>query len=1061
MKVKNYGLALFLFLFQMFNLTAQEKEITGTVTNAADGLPLPGVTVLIKGTTQGTQTDFDGNYSIDASEEDILTFSYVGTKTVEITLGSESVYNISLEMDNTLEEVVITAYGDKVTKVKSTKAVVQVSNEFIENRPNANVINSLQGQAAGVNIAVASGQPGTNKNDVFIRGISSIGSSSEPLYVVDGVPLSQGFLRNFNQNEIESITVLKDAAATSVYGNRGTNGVIIITTKSGNFEEKVSIGYSSSYGYTDFIEDDYNLGSALDQLRIQQKGFNEGVALLGSAFGVDGTYFDNTGNEITLDPENLEAYTVNTDWQDVFFRTGITTSHDVNASFGGKTFSNYTNLGYFNQEGQVPTTNFQRFTIRNNFDGKSNNERLNYSMKVFAAFSKRRQFQQETRSGTGGIDNNVLQNPLTGYLASSRFLPIGLYENGTQLLNDFGNPGLTIIPYMLLDLIRGENNQYNQYQEFKSFVTLDASYKITNEIKFGITSSGDFTDDRRIFAIGPESYLSAVRAAGAGQPFHGIERISDTRNFTFVHINRLSYDKLFANKHNVSINLLTEYTKAHYRFNTQEQTGLNPLTWSPGAGTGYIPYNPDDLPASYIPEVAANDIDAGLFSYFATADYDFDSRFGLFATIRRDGSYRFTEENRWGTFWAVSGRWNLDKENFLSDSETFSSLKLRASYGTTGNQNVIGRNQDSQIADIFLGNNLVRDLNASGTGVTNTASFFVDNIANPDLVWETTAQFNVGIDFGLFDNRFTGAIDYYNRLTTDLYQPVPLSFATGVSNLNANDGGLRNEGFEFQGRFSLLREGKFKLNIFGNISYNEDKFTALGAADSDGDGSLRIGSNVVRNVGGQVREWFLVPYAGVNPVNGNLLFTDINGNLTENPDDGDRRATGKSVFPTYQGGFGFEANYEGFFLNTLFVYAADQWKIDGNYQFALDARNAADFPVSNDLFNAWTAPGQVTDVPALNANNIDPGNNLSDRFLHDASYLRLRNLTIGYTVPTRFLNNIFIENLTVRATAENYLTFTKWRGLDPERIPVVIGAAEGAGFYPNPKILTVGLDVKF
>ncbi len=1053
MKLKLTWLMTLMMAFAIQISYAQEKSVSGTITSATDGLPLPGVNVIVKGTTRGVISDFDGNYTISANTGETLVFSFVSMVNVERVIGSSNTISVAMTEDvSTLDEVVVLAYGDKVSKKKSTASVVQVSSEFIENRPTVNILNSLQGQAAGVNIASASGQPGTNKNDVFIRGVSSIGSSSEPLYVVDGVPLAQGFLRNFNQNEVASVTVLKDAAATAIYGNRGTNGVILITTKTGTFNESFAVGYSSSYGVTQFIEDNYNLGSARDQLKIQQKGFNEGLGVLASAFGVDGTYFDNTPNEITLDPNNLDAYAVDTDWQDVFFRQGITQSHDISMTIGGKKFTNFTNLGYFNQEGIAPTTGFQRFTLRNNFNGKSVNEKFNYGVKLFAAFSNRNQLEQETR---GGIDNNVLQNPLTGYLTSSRFLPVGLYENGAQLLADFGNPSLTLIPYMLLDLYQ-RNSQSNRFQEFKTLLTFDASYNITDDLTIGMTTSGDFTDDNRNFAIGPDAYLSVVRASGAGQAFHGLESITNNRVFTFNHINKLTYSKTLADKHNVQVSLFTEYLKANFRQNFQQQIGLNPLTWAPGAGTGYITYNPATQPVSYRPTVTANKIDAGLFSYFALADYDYNSRFGLSASIRRDASYRFIEDNRWGTFWSVSGRWNIDQENFLADSDVISGLKLRASYGTTGNQNVVGRNVDSAVSEIFLGSQLTRDLNVSSTGVNNSASFSVSSIGNPDLVWETTGQFNVGIDFGLFNNRFTGAVDYYNRLTTDLYQAVPVSFATGISNINANDGGLRNSGYEFQGRLAVLREGDFKFNVFANFSYNEDKFTALGAADSDGDGSLRIGSNVIRNVGGQITEYFLVPYAGVNPANGNLLFEDINGNLTEAPTDEDRRATGKSLFPKIQGGFGFEAQYNGFFLNTLLVYSVDQWRFDTNYEFAMDARNAADFPMSNDLFDAWTPDNRLTDVPALAATNID-SQGLSDRFLSDASFLRVRNITLGYSLPSKFLDNVFIDQLTVRASAENYFTFTKWRGLDPERI---VGA-EGTGFFPNPKIVTIGFDVKF
>lgn len=1058
MKLKlTWLLTLFMAFVMQFSF-AQEKTVTGTVTTASDGLPLPGANVIVKGTSRGAQTDFDGKYTIKANTGDVLVVSYVGMTPSEITVGTASVYDVALEEGNALDEVIVVAYGKKINKAKSNSSSVQIANDFIENRPNVNVLNSLQGQVAGVNIASASGQPGTNKNDVVIRGVGSVSGSTEPLYVIDGVPLTQAFFRNLNQNEIESVTTLKDAAATAIYGNRGSNGVIVITTKSGRFGENFSIGYSSSYGYTDFIEDDYNLGSAIDHLRLQQKGFSEGVGVLASSLGVSGTYFPgipaNDPRQVTVDPNNLDDFDTDVDWRDVFYRTGQTQSHDLSVSVGGERYSNFTNFGYFEQDGIVPNSNFKRFTLRNNFSGKSLNDKFSYSVRLFSAFSRRDQFEQETR---GGINNNVLQNPLTGYLASSRFLPLDLYENGAQLLADYGNPSLSLVPYMLVDLFQ-ENSQNNNFQEFKTILNFEASYKITKDITFGIITAGDFADERELFYVGPNSYLSSVRASGAGQSFHGLEDITNTREFTFNHINRLTYNKIFDDKHTIDLSLYTDYQKAHRRTSFQRQVGLNALDWSPGAGTGYLPFSPGVSPNSYAPSVNAFDRDAGLFSYFATLDYDFNSKYGFYASIRRDANYRFVDDNQWGTFWSVAGRWNLDKENFLANSSIVDELKLRASYGATGNANPFPRGTDSATSEIFGGAQLTRDLLTTGTGINNTSSFAVSSFGNPDAVWETTFQFDVGIDFALFNSRFRGSLDYYNRLTTDLYQPaLPVSIISGTSSVFSNDGSLRNQGVEFQGEVDVFREGKFKLSAFANVAYNKDSFGGLGAADSDRDGSLRVGNGIIRNVGGQVSEYFLVPYAGVNPANGNLLFVDINGNLTENPTDSDRRATGKSLRPTYQGGFGFNMQYEGFFLNSLFTYSYDFWRTDSNYSFAMDFRNAGDFPVSNNLFNAWTPTNRVTDVPAANASNIDAGNNLSDRFLTDASFLRLRNLTFGYNFPSKFLDGIFINQLSFRVTAENYFTWTKWRGLDPERI---IGS-EASGFFPNPKILTFGLDVKF
>jgi TonB-linked SusC/RagA family outer membrane protein len=1046
-------LMLFVFLASFGVVQAQQKTISGTVKSKADGIPIPGVNVFIKGTSSGTQTDFDGKYSIQASSGDVLVFDYVGMKKIEKKVGSQSTVNILMEENvESLEEVLITAYGNTISEKKSTSSSVLLSKDRIENRPNINVLNSLEGQAAGVNISSFSGQPGTNKIDIVIRGVGSLSASTEPLFVIDGVPLTQAFYRNLNPNEIEDVRLLKDASATAIYGNRGANGVVVVTTKKGQYNQALSIGYSSSYGFTDFIGDNYNLGSAIDHLKLQRKGFDEGVNALASSFAITGSYL---GDAVTLDPNNLEAFETNTDWQEEFFRQGITQTHDVNLSFGSENLKNYTNIGYLEQDGIVPTTGFQRFTLRNNFSGKSDNDKFEYGLNIFSAFSKRNQLEQETRStGDTNINNNVLQNPLTGYLSSPRFLPLNLYQNGQQLLNDFGSPAFEIIPYMLIDLFQPLSAP-SEFQETKTIANLTTSFKILDNLTFGINTGIDYAHERRVFAVGPEAYLSLVRASGAGTEFDGIETIQERREFMINHVNRLTFSDTFG-KHNITASLFTEYVKAHRRTGFQQQIGLNPLTWSPGAGTGYIDWNPD-LPLSYLPGVDAGDIDAGLFSYFGTADYDYDGRFGLSGTLRRDATYRFVEDNKWGTFWSIGGRYNISEEDYFESVNFVSDLKLRGSYGVTGNQNVIGRNADSSVSEIFLGSQIVRDLNASGTGYNNSPSFFVSSIANRELRWEETTQWNVGVDFGMFENRFTGTIDYYNRTTEGIYQTTPISAANGTYSISANDGTIRNQGIEFQGRYDILRDRKVKLSVFGNFAYNKDSYVDLGDVDDDNDGQFRPSDDFIRNEGGELLEYFLVPYAGVNPANGNLLFRDIDGNVTENITDEDRRSTSKSLFPTINGGFGFDLEYEGFFVNTLFNYVADIYRIDTNYEELMDIRNATFFPVSNDLFNAWTPENRSTDVPALAANNIDAGNTLSDRFLRDASFLRLRNITFGYNFQDKILEKTFIKSMTLRVIAENYLTFTKWKGLDPARS---IGA-EGLGFFPTPKILTFGLDVKF
>ena len=1022
-----------LLAFSMQFAFAQEKTVTGVVTDASG--PIPGVNVLIKGTNTGVQTDFDGRYAIKAKTGDVLVFSFVGMQNSQATVGVSNTLNFKMKDSSVnLQEVVIGAYGRTSTKAKAIGSTQTVTAKVLEGRPNVNVLQSLQGQLAGANIALASGQPGSNKIDIIIRGASSLNASLEPLYVIDGVPLTQAFFRNLNQNDIESVSVLKDAAATSVYGNRGTNGVIVITTKKGDYNSPLSVNFSSSYGVSEFRGDDYNLTNAKQLLQIQKE------------YGA-GPGFSGVGPGITVDVNNIDAYAVNTDWKKVFFRQGKTSSQDVSFTLGSENTKSFTSLSYFQQDGIVPTTDFKRFTFRSNFSGKSANDRFTYGTNITSAFSKRKQLEQETRAG---INNNVLQNPLTGYLLSPAYLSPDAYKSGGQLFAEFGSPALDITPYMLLDLFNG-NNAPSFFEEYKTIVSANLAFKITKDLTFKSTAGADYAEDKRTFALSPESYLSVVRAVGAGQPFHGLEAQRSNREFSFNATNQLNYNIEFG-KSTLDASAYVEYLKAHRRSFFYQQIGLNPLTWAPGAGTGYIPYS-TALPFTYAPSVGASRIDAGLFSYFGTLDYDYDSKYGIAATVRRDASSKFINENKWATFYSVGGRWNISKEDFLKDSDFLTDLKLRASYGTAGNQNIIARNEDSDVATIFNGVQIVRDLNSTQSGYGNAPSFGVSSIANVNAKWETTSQANVGIDFNI-KNRLSGSFDVYKRVTTDLYTNIPVSSSSGITNLAGNNGALSNEGMELSLRYDVLKNTDLKLAVYANGAYNKNKITDLGVLN-DGTGKQRIGNDFANAIGGPANQYFVVPSKGVNPVNGNLLFTDINGADTENPTDADRRLTGKNNLPVYQGGFGLNASYKGFFLDAAFAYSADFYRFDFDYQGLMDIRNAEIFAVSADILNAWTPTNTNSNVPSWDASNLDAAD-ISDRFLQDASFIRLRNLSVGYDVPSKFLEKTLLKSVRFRVQGENILTWTNWRGFDPETFK-----SSATGYFPTPKLYTFGVDINF
>lgn len=1042
-----------LLAFSMQFSFAQEKTVTGVVTE--NGMPLPGVSVVIKGTTEGTQTDFDGKYSIKAKVGQVLEFSYIGLKAQSIKVGASNAVSVKMMADDAVDlgEVVVVGYGRTETKAKTIGATQTVSAKTIENRPNVNILQSLQGQLAGTNIALSSGQPGTNKIDVIIRGQSSLNASTDPLYVVDGVPLTQGFFRNLNPNDVESVTVLKDASSTAIYGNRGANGVILITTKTAGFNDALSINYSSSYGTAEFRGDDYNLVDAKQHLKLQNlRGEGAGATGQGPINNVTGLPM------FTVDVNNIDAYAVNTDWAKEFFRVGTTQSHDISFTAGSKNMSNFTSIGYFKQDGIVPTTAFQRFTLRSNFTGKSNNEKLTYGINVGLTYSRRNQLEQETRStGTGSINANVLQNPLQGYLSSASYFSPSTYVNGQQLLDEYGNPSLAIVPFMLLDLFQPKNAP-SFFDEYKTLLVGNMAYKLTKDLTISNTLGIDYTEDKRTFAIGPRAYLSVVRAVGAGQSFHGLENQRSQREFMANNITKLNYKKVFGDKHTLDVSAYTEYLKAHRRSFLFQQVGLNPLTWEPGAGTGYIPWS-TALPQSYLPAVVAGEVEAGSFSYFGTVDYDYDSKYGFAGSFRRDASFRFVDDNKWGTFWSVAGRWNISKEDFLQDNSIITDLKLRASYGTTGNQNIQARGNDDSQSTIFYQATAVRDLNSSQTGYANAASFGVSSVANTDLRWETVAQFNVGIDFKIV-KRLSGSFDYYKKDTYDLFQDIPVSSANGITVISANSGSLRNSGFELNLRYDVLKDSKFKLSVFANGAFNKNEITDLGSLEN-GTGQVRIPNapHLLNAIGGPAFQYFMVPYVGVNPANGNLLFLDINNVPTEAPTDADRRKTDNNYLPKFQGGFGFNASYEGFFLDASFTYAQDFKRIDTDLEGLMDIRNIDPFPVSADLFNAWTPTNTGSDVPSLDATNYDAGGGasiLSDRFLRDASYIRLRNLSFGYNVPEKFLEKTFIKGCRLRIQGENILTFTKWKGFDPESFETGT-----TGYFPTPKVYTFGVDINF
>ncbi|MBG6061765.1 TonB-linked SusC/RagA family outer membrane protein [Flavobacterium sp. CG_9.1] len=993
---------------------AQERTITGVVSDASG--PVPGVNVLIKGTKVGVQTNFDGAYSIKAKTGDVLVFSFVGMSQSSKTVGAASTINVSMQDDaKMLAEVVVQGYRT-VTKKSAVVSDATVSSKTIENRPNANAINTLQGQLAGVNITATTGQPGA-KSTVVIRGVGTITGNSDPLYVIDGFPSNSDNFRSINPNDIESTSVLKDAAAIAEYGNRGSNGVIVIKTKRAKFgEAKTTFRASSQYGVGELQKPKYSYANSKQLLQIE-KNFGSGLGA-------------------TLTDAQIAAYDINTDWVDYFFTQSNTTSHTIAVENSSQNVSSYTSLGYFEQQGILATTGLKRFTLRNNINGRSTNEKFKYQVNTAFGFSKN---NEATSLGDGAINRNYV----LGAFLSAPYVSPSIYTGPRSALDYYNNtPGLLATPIMLVDKLQ----QYkNQTDEVRIDVATDFSYDITKDLTVRSRLNGQLLDTRFFQSEFPNSF-NALLFQAVGQTFTGFEDINSRREWYFNNLWQINYGKTLGD-HTFNVNANMEYNHSRWYTNNIRQRGLIEGVFVPNTGAGYAAdTGTNDF---YVPGILARNLRNDLISYFGSFDYDFKGKYGIVGSVRTDGSSRFVDQKQWGTFYSVGGRWNIDEEAFMDDVSFIDVLKLRGSYGTVGNQRVV-------TGDVFQGINPPRftDIYGIANNAYNGGTGYNISFGYPDLQWEITTQWNAGLDFEMFKGRLRGAADYYNRATTKLFLENPISSTAGAATLTQNtDVTVTNKGLELNLSYDIIRnqEKEISLTVKANGSLNTNI-----VSDVQGAGRIFSGAGLyVSENGGGINEPFVYKYLGVNPVNGNLLFENAAGNPTEAPVQADKRRAGVNNLPKYQGGFGFDFSIKGFYASTLFTFAYDVSRFDFDLSNLYSVGNIGQFTVSDEMLNAWTPTNTITDVPRLNASNLGLSDN-SDRFLRDASYIRMRNVQVGYNVPQKFLKGTFMTAVSFSLQGENLLTFSKWKGFDVES-----SRTADVYQYPTPRLYTFGVDVKF
>ncbi|MFT4831452.1 MAG: TonB-linked SusC/RagA family outer membrane protein [Psychroserpens sp.] len=990
---------------------AQGKTISGNVT-AQDGFPLPGVSVVVVGTTTGVQTDFDGNYSISASEGQVLRFSYIGQKTVNRTIGSSIVMNLQMEEDaQALEEVIVIGYGSKSREL-STSAISTVSAESIEAFvPSTSIDNILQGQAAGVQVTAANGRPGSTAF-VQIRGVGSINASSTPLYVVDGQPVGQDFINNINPNDIGSFSILKDAATVSKYGSRGANGVILITTKTGKPGD-AKITFRSSVGSGSRIQDPFDLMNASQKLELERQfadlGFNAAQSLPGAS----------------ASPEQLAILrSLDTNWEEELLRKSYIQSNSLSISGGEEKLTYFLSLGYDKNTGIVDNIDgFERVSARVN---------TTYQAKEWLNIGTNLSFARSTTDLPR--DRNNVQNPFRAMYDYRPYEPLFLRDAQGGIVNGADgnpvyNPTSSGFPIALALQTEPEDNR-NFLMIGSMFADIKLSDKFSNRFSVGATSNR-FNRTNRSIAGG------VLQAFVGDANFPGSQTDNYAQSFEYNVNNLFNYADTFNGVHNFGATFLLEYNENIY-------TDL--FATSRGFPTPDLAYQ----------DVAAEATSAGseerrriLFSQGLFLDYDYDGKYILSGSIRRDGSSRFGPDNKYGYFYSGSGAWNIAKESFM-DNSVFNNLKLRASYGTSGNQN-IGNFEYLNLLNFNTYNGLTTAIPVG--------------VGNPQIQWESQATLDVGVEFGLFNNRVNGVVDYFKKNSKDLLLNRPISQTVGDedNSILANIGEIENSGIEVSLNADVVRSMNFTWSIGGNATFLDNKVVSLV------DGEDIINGNTILRVGEEINSFYLVEYAGVNPANGAPLYLDTDGNVTgEYSDSFQTLLEGKSPVADFEGGFYSSLKYKGFGLRADFIYKSGNYIINNQREAGIAIGNI-DGNQRVEAFNYWKQPGDVDVLPSpLFQATADQ---TSTRFLEKGDYVRLRTLTLDYNLPNEFLKDFGINSLRIFASGQNLLTFTKYNG-DPE---IGLGSAEtaqqgDAGFvpgefslfsYPQTKSYTFGIEVGF
>ena len=988
----------FACLFLSIGMAMAQTHVSGIVTSSEDGEPVIGATVKVVGSqTAGTVTDIEGRFSLSVSKPGVeLEFSSIGLLSKRVKASANM--TVVLQVDShTLEQVVITGYGSAKKLGSVVGSVASVDKKKLESIVTPNFTDALAGQVSGLSVLSGAGDP-SSAATIRLRGVNSIQSSSQPLFILDGAPISASFYATLNPADIESITVLKDAASTAIYGARAANGVIVLTSKQGKYSEQVGLSVRAQYGIASATSDGVKMMNSKQYIKFR----------------------DLIGQPVSDDIRNLvDKYNINTNWRDEMIDDAAPTL-DVNATMqgGGQTVNYYVSFNHHKQDGLIEMSKMHRNTLNARI-----NARLNRFFKI--GFTSNLGVQRYSQNAEWGDTRQVYSaNPL---VFARQALP---YDTPYQYTID--ENGKMIKGDRAIGLKYTNRNMpwwYNSHRDYyRNKLTLNTSLTETFTPLEGLTfqalQSMNGLESMNHATFSP--YDAFVDGMGNKiESAEGSSSASSSRYYQFTLSHTAEWRKQFGN-HYVGI-LLGEETRIERSrgFSAFSKGHTDPRLLLLSQGTTV---KPSDLGDSFVEEVAN--------SLFANAEYNYKEKYYVTGSIRRDGSSKFAPDHRWGTFWSAGAKWDLKKEDFLKDVEWLNDLSLSVNYGTTGNDSGAGSYD-------FYG------LFGAGGLYNGESSIGIAQMSNKNLTWETTAKWNVGLNFSIFD-RANFTVDFYRNKSTDMLMSIPYSMTTGYSSGIGNVAAMTNTGIEASVDVDILKTKDFYWSFKANVGYNKNEITELFQGRDE---YVIANTGLKMAVGHSFGELYYVRFAGVDPQTGAPLYYDKDGNKTKKyNEERDAVFLGKNRYAPWTGGFGTNFRYKNVSLIADFAWVAGKYMMVNDDYFIANPQLATGWNQRVEMLNIWTTPGQITDIPGAKYDV-----QFTDKMVQNASFLRMKTLSIQYEFPKKWMQATrYIKGVKVFGIARNLFTITPFEGYDPEPDTYLVQFN-----YPNTRQFVIGAEISF